>query len=84
MGEVLVTPTKGMAAPDTDGVGQTCKHENAAKEQRAGNTLSDYYQLLQDSRCFRIIWIGEVCITLGISCMCPYAPCSSSLRKLFP
>ncbi len=62
MGETQLTPAGEMAALETDGAGQTPKRQNAAKAEHTGNTLREYYQLLRDSRCFRIIWIGEVSI----------------------
>ena len=45
---------------DVDAAGQTSKRQTGAKVERTGNTLRHYYELLRDSRCFRIIWIGEV------------------------
>lgn len=58
--DMLVTESGDMATLETDTAGQKSERQNAAKAQRAGNTLSHYYELLRDSRCFRIIWIGEV------------------------
>ena len=62
MGETLGPSTGEIAALETDRAGQTLQRKNAAKSEHTGNTLRDYYQLLRDSRCFRIIWIGEVSI----------------------
>ena len=87
MGESHVILTGKMAALETDGAGQTPKRQNAAKAEHAGNTLRDYYQLLRDSQCFRIIWIGEVSIPFnGYKALsdikCFVTPSIPSPRKL--